>query len=169
MSSRLEAIRNYKVAKENEEAQRKLELARKVEESLDKIRALAPRIAELIDTANECVINGICIDEYSKSGFYHCYDSYKKGTFVTNGISHRVGFYIPYRTKEIEYMGIENGGCNGRYNLVVDCDGTALYVNKANASDRITPDIYDLNKFLARFDEFESAFYAYVDRICLGK
>ena len=59
----------------------------------DKIKALSPRIADLIKVANACGENGICLGEEPSN--------MEAPRFVTEGINHQLGFFAymqnPYK------------------------------------------------------------------------
>lgn len=131
------------------------------------IRKLRPRIDELLDTANACLENGIEVDAYGKK-FSRYLDTYDNGTFVTNSISHKVGFaqargnqYNPI--KQFTMLGINNGGACGCYHFRTD--GTRVVSVHEDTKQETSPRIQDMERFLQEFDAFESAFYAYVDKI----
>lgn len=159
---RLEKIARYREERDAEAAA--LERAKKSEaESLkNMIRNLMPRINNLIETASCCVENNIDIDAYGKHNYSSDFDTWEKGTFVANGISHRVGFFK--NNSKIVGMGIINGGACGNIDLYIDGKyvfGTNFFAGGLQAEPRIS----DMKRFLNVFDEFEKAFYAYVDDI----
>lgn len=170
MSTRLEKFKKFKADTDNKELEKKMAIKMEREDLIAKVRCLKPRIDELIETANECIEYGICINEYGKSFNYYV-DEYEKGTFVTNGWSHKVGFIQKsngyYKGKRvyntIKYIGIDNGGANGCYDFRTD-GYSVQYIHEKNEDDRKIPSIYDLKKFLNGFDEFEKKFYEYVDK-----
>ena len=113
------------------------------------------RIQELIDTANACVKNGIV--------FYHDRANdrdYDGRHFVTDGWCHILGFvFNRHRPETITKIGKEGGGA---CHYDVFTDGKTI---TATGEDRLLA----LEKFVETFDEFETKFYAYVDRICESK
>ena len=165
--NRLERIKAYK---ENKDKENDYNISKEMEEYyklMAYITSLRPRIAELIETANACLENGIEINKYRCT--HSDYDNkYERGTFVSNAITHKVGFIqgngcsFGYNKRTpITMMGIVNGGMNGCYDLHTNgldayyhCDGKIV-----KADNR------DLLKFVNGFNKFEKAFYEYVDRV----
>ena len=138
------------------------EKQRKADNLIAQIRALKPRIDELLATGMACVKNGIQISSYDKY-LYRDLDSYEKGTFVTNGISHHLGFVQDRGVYNFSVLGIDNGGACGDYDFRTD--GYKAYsVHERNNTDIKEPRIIDMEHFLREFDKFESSFYSYVDR-----
>ena len=168
-SSRIDSIKAYKVQVEQEKIEaHNRELAER-EELIIKIKELQPRIVELIETANACIENDIEINKYHKSGCYSSDDSWERGTFVTNGISHNVGFVETFKeynhsTKHsITEIGIEAGGACGA--LDFRTDGVNVYSIHERTKEKSEPLNKHMKDFLRVFDKFEEAFYSYVDRV----
>lgn len=167
---RLDRLKAYK---ENEAALKQAEEQKKMNEAeslVGKIKALKPRIDELLAVGNACLESGISLDAYRRS-FSRSSDSYEHGTFVTNGISHHVGFVRDWGVSDkghhqFTMLGINNGGACGPYDFRTDGE-KVYFVHENNKSDFKGPDykIADLTAFIKRFDEFESAFYSYVDKV----
>lgn len=153
--SRIDSIANFAQRRDAEVAA-KIKKAEDREEFLkETILGWSDRIQELIDTANACVKNGIPIEhDYASDRDYdHKY-------FVTDGCSHILGFeFNRHRPSSITRIGKEGGGYS-RYNVFTD--GKTI---TATGEDRL----WALEKFVETFDEFETKFYAYVDRICQSK
>lgn len=100
--------------------------------------------------------------------------------FVSNGITHRVGFIHAYRIdgrrpRYMEYLpigfGIKGGGCCGG-DLLFNENGELEWLNKPfgkPAGVTVRPwnnqDTRHLEKFVAGFDQFERDFYSYVDNL----
>lgn len=147
VSERLKNLENYAVEKEMEE-KRKIEKERQEEIAMIKnIKSLKPRIDDLLLVANSCLSKGISIENREWN-----YMDYKHGNFVSDAVTHHLGFST-YGEKTIHYLEIKGGGYDD-YNLktdgyIVDVQGEKLYV---------------LKKFLNKFDEFEKEFYVYVDK-----
>lgn len=158
MSKRLEKIKAYKNHIDMLEKERIDAVKIKYDLLIDKVRALKPRISELIETANECLEYGIEINKYAINR--NCY-SYVQGTFVSNGMYHRVGFIL--NSGHISYVGIINGGACGIYDFVTD--GEKIAYVRQNSNDTRVPGIEDLEKFVNGFDEFEKQFYSYIDSL----
>lgn len=123
-----------------------------IEALYSRVKGLSPRITQLMQTAQACLNNNICIDTYGRTGFA-TYNTYEKGTFVANNTNNRIGFIVV--CEEIfdigMYGGLKTDGC------------TILSHGKIDAENKV--DKRDLEEFLENFDAFEAAFYSYVDKI----
>ena len=148
------------------------EKQKKIDNLISDIKALEPRIRNLIDTGNACLQSSIPL---TVQGF-GMREDYDTNQFFTNSWSHLVGFVGNPHDKSchIEFIGIDGGGACGVYNFRTD--GVSVFsVNERNFSDIIVPSVGHMERFLKRFDEFESAFYNYVDKVianqkqCLDK
>lgn len=160
--SRVDKLRVYKendVALKQAEEQKKQNLS---EELIGKIKALKPRIDELISTGNACLQAGIPMTGQAW-GMRESYDTHQ---FFTNSWSHLVGFVGRPGAKDFEsisMLGINAGGACGSYDFRTD--GVKVYsVHEQNPWDVQEPSIGHMQRFLNTFDNFESAFYAYVDK-----
>lgn len=149
VSERLKNLEDYASEKEMEE-KRKTEKERQKKMAMIKdIKSLKPRINDLLLVANSCLSHGVRI-ENREWGFM----DYENGNFAADAVTHHLGFSTyGEKTKTIRYLEIRGGGYD-HYNLktdgeIVDVQGEKLYA---------------LKRFLNEFDEFESEFYAYVDR-----
>ena len=153
--SRIDNIANF-AERRDAEALAKIEKAEGREAFLkEKILGWSDRIQELIDTANACVKHGI--------KFYHTFASncdYDGDHFITDGCCHILGFeFNQNRPSAITRIGKAGGGA---CHFDVFTDGKTI---TATGEDRL----WALEKFVETFDEFETKFYAYVDRICQSK
>lgn len=165
-NSRLESIRAYKTNKDALRQAAELQKQDRTKTLICCIQALKPRIQELLATANACLEGGIEINTYGRR-HYPDYDSYEKGTFVTNGISHKVGFIenwssYDHKPHVFTEMGIDNGGACGPYDF--HTDGDRVYNVHENSKEVCAPSIHDMENFLSRFDTFEESFYSYIDK-----
>lgn len=161
--NRIEKIKAYdQRCKDNAEKKRALENEKKTQLE-ERIRSLYPRINELIETANACIAHGIEINAYGKNHSSD-YDKSTKGTFVTNYISHRIGFVMEHsKCKTIYEMGINAGGYCGEWNFRTDGENV---IERHENGDRIRPaTIRYMERFINEFDEFERDFYGYIDGI----
>lgn len=157
-NNRIDKIRAY--VKERD--QKKMSEAKVIEtqaESLQKkLRALAPRISELIRIGYELIRNDIPLGKWT--GYTD-----NSGELVSNTISHRVGF-IPF--KGILSIGQMGGGACGKH-LILDNDGNLWSGGfSANACVMHTSDdqfIVKATEFLDKFDEFERKTFEYVDNL----
>lgn len=165
--SRVDAIKAYKKRKDEEDARKEKEKMDRIEALKYEIHKLQPRIAELINVANACMENGIEINSFGKTSSPH----EGKATFVTNSISHRVGFAWDGNPREyrdglrkVEMMGINAGGVCGCWDFRTNGKNT-ISVNESNLKRCEEPKIEHMEQFLRGFDEFEERFYDYVDSI----
>ena len=169
--SRIDNIKAYKERTEEEKIKMEKDKADKKSALVDKVKALQPRIKELIDTANACLENGIEINKSHKE-FGQYYDKWEHGTFCTNGITHKIGFVWQFKDNKfinkIEEMGIDGGGANGAYYLRTDGNYVISRIDRGYNDKFGELDTYQLRRFVETFDDFESAFYNYIDKI-VGK
>lgn len=170
VASRLEKINAYKDNEVLLKAAKERQLEGEAESLVQQIRALKPRIDELLAVGNACLGNGIELDYYGAC-FDRSADSYERGTFITNSISHRVGFVRDWGLydrghHQFTMLGINNGGACGHYDFRTDGE-RVYFVNEDDRTDvkNSSFKIGDLKGFLQKFDVFESAFYAYVDKV----
>jgi len=158
---RLDALRIYK---ENEELLNRVAEEKKqnqIESMVSQIKALEPRINELIATGNACLQSDIPLTGQA-FGMREAYDT---NQFFTNSWSHLVGFVGNPNVKPcvIEYLGINGGGACGIYDFRTDGE-RVFSVNENNPLDITSPSAGHMARFLKTFDTFESAFYEYVDK-----
>lgn len=159
---RIDAIKAYKVRAEQQEAEKEYVEMKKREDLALKIRSFDDRITKLIETANACLENGIEINAERNMGYIRSYDTWERGTFCTNSVTHRIGFVWTVRNNRfigrIEEMGIDGGGANGEHYLRTD--------GKVVKDELIKPpQTYQMQRFVDTFDDFEKAFYDYIDKI----
>lgn len=167
-SYRLAQINAYGTKERNEQQAKQNALLQEIADYENKIHELQPRIAKLIKTANACIENGISIANRKK-------DKYEDNDFLADMGSHKLGFYwFPCRyDTPLDYVGCQGGGWAGDY------------VFKTNGFDIIYERQYEPCKLFRQkqepvekkykrcatkwtvehFDEFESKFYAYVDKV----
>jgi hypothetical protein len=136
------------IAKENETMQR-------IEAYKEQIKALKPRIDELLMVGNACLEHGIKLEGKAWGG----HEGYDTHQFISNSWSHLCGFISEYNQSARKHMPftkvgkIGGGACN--YNLTTD-----------GVSINVSGDVeYVLKKFLDDFDTFETEFYNYVDKV----
>ena len=161
MNNRINAIAEFAKRRDVEKMTKEMELLRQAEECKTKIRALEPRIDELLEVGNACVKNNIPL-EGSAWGGHEGYDTHQ---FITNRWSHLVGFVD--RKNGFAYLGIDAGGACGKYDFRTN--GIDIYDVHEETKEKIAPSLYHMVKFLEKFDEFEKEFYAYVDKVCKSK
>lgn len=151
--SRIDNIANFAKKKEEEAVAKEIALKQRIEGYKEQIRALKPRIDELLKVGNACLEYGIPLTGQAWGG----HEGYDTHQFITNGWSHVLGFvktFDPSTRKQLPFtkLGIEGGGaCN--YHL--ETDGVTIFVAKDEA--------YVLKRFVEEFDKFETEFYKYVD------
>jgi len=161
-SHRLDALRNFK---DNDDLIKQAEADKKqaqINTLISRIQALEPRIRELITTGNACLKSNIPLTGKASFGMREDYDT---NQFFTNSWSHLVGFAgNPHQqSSQIKYLGINGGGACGVYHFRTD--GINVFsVHERDLHDHLTPSIGHMERFLSRFDDFETAFYAYVDK-----
>lgn len=148
-------------SEQGEEAKKK-----QYQELVGAISRLRPRITELIKTANACLDNGIRV-----CGTYVT-DTYEMGNFVTNSVTHKVGFvqkrlaYLGNESRHFNTVGIDNGGACGPYHFRTNgIDSYFTTGGKGNGDPSLDSAVFTMKRFVAEFDAFEAAFYAYVDSI----
>ena len=151
---RIAIIRAAGQRKKEQEAQKKEKDIEKYNAALEAVLALRPRVAELIELANQVLEAGL---KFPKDG-----DRYRK--FFSDGIRHKIGF-MEHEKQPIRYIGIYNGGACGPWDFYID--GSAGFAEHEKTKERGKPDIYTLNKFQKDFSTFEAEFLAWVDGGCL--
>lgn len=152
--SRIDNIKAFAIRKQEEEQRKKVEETIEIGCLIGEIKDLQPRIQELLETATVCLESGIKL--------INVYDD--KKSFVTDGVGHRIGFYMLCTTdKKVYFMGIKGGGCCGNYNFKTN--GIENFEEHIESMHRKDPTISNLKKFLNGFEEFEHRFYNYVDEI----
>lgn len=163
--NRIEKIRAKRQALD---AQAKSEQERKeqnVKFYTNQLKNLAPRINELMSLARELLKNDIPLGKRIKDIVY-------KDEFVTEGIYHKLGFYIKYENgfSYLIGVGIKGGGCRGN-DLAVDSNGTIIENPLDERSIRWHDDSAYVDfcgkcrEFLGGFDEFEKKVFDYVDNL----
>lgn len=125
---------------------------------VDKIRGFAPRIKDILDIARTMYENRVYIGKPQKATIGY------ESEFVTNGITHRLGFYVDVKRTFEHFneaacfpyaIGIEGGGCSG----------CGLEVNENGEIVRGISELKKLKEFVFEFDAFESEFYNYAESL----
>lgn len=132
------------------------------------VRDLKPRIKNLLLLANDCQKNGFTVNKFQETRRIND-DSYEKGTFVTNRLSHRLGFVSSSSPNDNTNFTIKELGIAGCESLDFRTDGQNVYsvYNTGRCSGSKTePTLEHLEKFIESFDAFEKAFFEYV-AICI--
>lgn len=144
--SRLDNIKNYKAKVDAEEMAKANEKEIRIEKYKETIRSFKSRIDELLEVGKACYENGIALSG-SRYGGHESYDTHQ---FFTNGWSHLTGFY----GTEFKYVGKAGGGaCN--WDLKTDGIRIIVYGDE----ERV------LKMFVEQFEQFETEFYKYVDKV----
>ena len=174
-ASRLELLKAYKANERLLMDPNQRERLEEVDSLVEQIRALRPRIADLLAVANACLENGIELNMAQlRRGFPvgRRLDSYEEGTFVSNDYSPRVGFIQTWgdfdnRPHVFKEVGIVNNKGSDFYDFRTDgVKVYFVYVNGGKAEIKgPSHKVEDLRLFVQTFDAFESAFYAYVDKV----
>lgn len=162
VNSRLDALCVYKENEKLLQHAAEVKKQNKIDSLISQIKALEPRINELIVTGNACLQSNIPLTGQA----FGMRESYDTNQFFTNSWSHLVGFVgNPSRKPcQIEFLGINAGGACGVYDFRTD--GVKVFsVNENNPLDITSPSIGHMERFLKDFDSFESSFYAYIDKV----
>lgn len=166
--SRIDDIKRYAMARDEKIKADEIRKLQEKGEYIEKIKALGPRIKELIDVANACLDNGIEINGQGR-GHSQYSNEWENKTFCTNCITHKIGFVWQCKDgifiNRIEEMGINGGGACGEHYLRTNGDyvvSRSGYGDKARYREL---NEHQLKQFVNRFDEFESAFYKYIDSL----
>ena len=147
--NRINNIKKFAQKKEEEKINNEMKIEKQIEEYKRNIRLLKPRIDELINVGNACRKYGIKLTGNTWGG----HEGYDTHQFMTNSWSHLLGF-VHNGNNDFNCLGIFGGGaCN--YNLKTDgnfieVEGNVLYI---------------LKRFINEFNEFETEFYNYVDKV----
>jgi len=153
--NRIDNIAKFAHKREEEKINKEMIIAQQIEEYKEKIKSFKTRINELIMVGNACLEHGIPLNGRAWGG----HEGYDTNQFITNSWSHLLGFVSVYDHKAKKNLpftdlGIMGGGaCN--FDLVTD--GETI---------KVSGDVlYVLKKFVENFDEFETEFYKYVDKV----
>lgn len=128
---------------------------KQIEEYKNRIKTLKPRIDELLAVANACLEHEIPLTGKAWGG----HEGYDTHQFISNSWSHLCGFIQrrDMNTREIlpfiQVGKVGGGACD--YNLATD--GVTVEV--------IGDAAFVMKRFLEDFDEFETEFYKYVDKV----
>jgi len=153
---RINNIAKFAQKKEEERITKEITKAQQIEQYKETIKSFKPRIDELLAVGNACLEHGIPLEGRA----FGCREGYDTNQFITNSWSHLLGFVANYdRTmrKNLPFtkLGIMGGGaCD--FNLRTD--GVTVEVSGKDI-------LYVLKKFVDKFDEFETEFYKYVDKV----
>lgn len=129
-----------------------------------KVWAMKPAIDDLITVAKAAQEAGI-----SLAVGWMVDKTYNNGDFFTDATTHKIGFArAPHANKEIIGVGFEGGGCCGNYDFFTD---GSIICDKNRDDGRKTREASTehLEKFIAKFPEFEKTFYAYIEKVTNGE
>lgn len=171
---RIAAITGKRASLDDADAKKKQEQEERTQDLIGEIISMGDRIKAVIEIGKHLQRNHLLpISEwnsYDKSLEKYGYN----GAIRAEGIYHHVGFMAKYSrvwdndSKPVCYLGIENGGYNGKWDFYTD--GTNVFhmherddFHNSDVRPIKTPSIYDLEKFIREFPKFESALYAWID------
>lgn len=158
--TRIEKINQYGIDQRNKAARDRANLEKTKEALSVEIRALRPRIALLIETANTALDNGIKLQDItgvSARGNYTCDRSTHIG-FAQSGAPLRL--LAPKMVSKLGIDAVMDGeGCFRTNGINV----YAAIKGQKNAQRKAS--LEHMKQFLAEFDAFERDFYAYIDGI----
>lgn len=149
---RLNNIRKYKQKQEEKERMEELKKENDREYFLEKVQELNERISDLLDTAIMCKECGISLTcSYKRT--------YKNNDFIADRITHKLGFVSDFKNGEYNGIGVLGGGYYNYDLMIIKSDNQFKVIE---TGDDIQ---YARNTFIKHFEDFETMFYAYVDRV----
>lgn len=148
----MERIRQAKKSDADREVEKQQRQNALEEKLTADIKALTPRIKELIETANALIDAGY-YEEFLES-----YGSNGSRGFCSEGWAHHIGFMYNSTTGHIDSMGRCNGGWNGNYDF--HTTGDSIYMTAWHCSQPVDHPIKwgDAADFVAEFDKLETKF-----------
>ena len=150
-SDRLSKIKNIGQQNQLKKNNEKNIIINQINLKIKEIKKLAPRIKELMNICKELVNNGLPLGK--KIDSHWGWNNYE---FVSSGFHHNFGFCF-YRNKFVG-LGIEDN-----IDIIVDENGDFVYeINPNSASPRL---LESLERFLNKFDSFESRVFEFVDNL----
>ena len=164
LSDRLGKIANKRAELDRQEQDERTKKEQTIQNYARAIKALAPRIDELLEIAKSLVENKISVGRKVK-GFIG-YDE----ELVAEGIDHKLGFYFAYKRGDrcLVGIGIVGGGCCGR-DLAVNALGNMVVEINPYYSSYLYNGYFDYcqkcKQFLNDFDDFERRVNAYIDNL----
>lgn len=126
------------------------------------IKTLTPRIKELITVGVALLSNNIPFGKVSRWN--------DEEEFITNGITHKLGFFFKFTkfNSPLLGIGIKGGGCDG-HDLAVNANGEFVKAIDPYIRMYEYDGYYDYcrkcKQFINDFDEFENKVYQYVDNL----
>lgn len=155
----LNKIENYKTATAERAEQERIAEEHRRQSLFDRIQVMKPDIDNLIKVANTAKEAGIPIHvKFPDTNF-----TYENGDFMTDAMTHKIGFIPSSLISEgIIGVGFEGGGYCGQYDFFTN--GQAILDrNRDNGRDKPASTEH-LEKFIKKFPEFERVFYDYIER-----
>ena len=148
--NRVDNIKKFANKRDIEQTQKKEDSLNRIEEYKAHIKTLKPRIDELLKVGNTCLEYGIELNGRSWGG----HEGYDTHQFFSNSWSHLVGFINDGKDKPITKVGKRGGGaCNW------ELETNGIDIEVSGNIERV------LKYFIDEFDEFETEFYKYVDKV----
>lgn len=155
----LSKIENYKTQTAEKAEQEHIAAGTYRQSLYYKVWAMKPAIDNLITVAKAAQEAGISL----KVGWM-VDETYNNGDFFTDATTHKIGFVCARRTnEEIIGVGFEGGGCCGDYDFFTD-GSTICDKNRDDGRETREASVEHLEKFIAKFPEFEKEFYAYIEK-----
>lgn len=156
-------IINGKVQRDEQENKKKqLDKENKVEKLRNDIYELKERINDLIMLANYCIEKGVKIPEEGSFGVKAGKKYGYSHEFFAEGFNHHTGFMGRGKVP-IKYLGIYNGGFCGVYDFYTNGDET--FSEHEKTKEITEARIQDMKQFLEEFEQFENAFYKWIDSL----
>lgn len=148
--NRVDNIKKFANKRDIEQTQKKVDSLNRIEEYKAHIKTLKPRIDELLKVGNACLEYGIELNGRSWGG----HEGYDTHQFFSNSWSHLVGFINDGKDKPITKVGKRGGGaCNW------ELETNGIDIKVSGNIEQV------LKYFIDEFDEFETEFYKYVDKV----
>ena len=150
--NRVDNIKKFANKRDIEQTQKKEDTLNRIEEYKAHIKTLKPRIDALLKVGNACLVYGIELNG-STWGRHEGYDTHQ---FFSNSWSHLVGFINDGKDKPVTKVGKRGGGaCNW------ELETNGIDIEVSGNIERV------LKYFIDEFDEFETEFYKYVDKVTI--
>ena len=162
LEERMNIIKNK--AERDKEKELKAEKQKQDEliNAIQQIQVLKNRIDDLLTLVNQCKECGIKLPNLIETQRYGYGDG--RYGFFADRFTHHVGFIN--NKKQIKYIGIDNGGACGLYDFCTNGDEIFLKHEGDGTISTIKPvKIYYIKEFLREFDQFEAAFYQWIDSL----
>lgn len=153
--SRIENIAKFAQKRDDAQMEKERRIEMEIEMYKERIKALKHRIDELLTVGNACMEHGIPIEGRAWGG----HEGYDTNQFISNSWSHLVGFIkeVDMETRKplpLAKVGVRGGGA---CHFDLETDGVRIDV-----SGEV---LWVLKHFVEGFDEFETEFYKYVDKV----